>query len=172
MSKSNWSGLGEKRFDFSAFKSAGKTEYLIAGVLGVIILGAAYLTIRQFMGDTGPIGPITLMYKCDPNGTPKGCGHEFPKKVSDLMKELPPARDPSDEAMTLKINCPKCGAKSSCWQERQCPNPACKKWYIPNSTRAHYEALRSGRGDPMNVRDYCPWCKIDIQKWYIDHAPK
>jgi DNA-directed RNA polymerase subunit RPC12/RpoP len=114
--------------------------------------------------DDDSLASFTLVYQCEK------CGHEFPKKVGDLEKELGPVRDPSDEAKILKIDCPKCAAKTSCWQERQCPN--CKKWYVPASTKAHYEAVRTGRGEPAGIRDVCSHCKTDIQKWYIDHMPK
>jgi hypothetical protein len=170
MSKSDWSGLQGKRFDFSAFKSAGKTEYLIAGGLGLVILVAAYLTIRQVVPEKPRREEVTPMYWCDPNGTPKGCGNVFSKNMTDLLKEVGPVRDPFDEIKTLKIDCPKCHAKNSCWQEAQCPN--CKKWYVTNMTRAKYAAIRSRREAPMNIPDICSWCKTDVNKWNIEHRPQ
>ena len=165
MSDTKWSSLRGRRFDFSVIKG-GRSEYLIAGVLGVIIIGAAYMIYKGIAGESGPTGPTEVRFWCDPNGTPKGCGYEFTVKVKDLAV----AHNSGDELTLMKIHCTKCGAKRTCWQERQCPN--CKKWFVPLSTRMHYEALRTGRGDPTGIRDVCPWCNTDLQKWYIDHQPK
>jgi hypothetical protein len=159
MSRTNWSKYGIKRLDFS-FKGIGKSEYLVAAVLGLVIIGAAYGIYRGIAGPSQPKGPDWFMYKCEK------CGDE--RKVP--VKELPRPQHLADEADLMKLDCTKCGAKKSCWQERECPN--CHAYFVPQSQIAHWEAVRVGRGDPGGVRDVCPKCGTDINKWYMEHKPK
>jgi len=111
-----------------------------------------------------PRGPDSLHYKCgDPN-----CGYEFAVKV----KDLPEARTFADERDAMKLNCPKCRAEHSCWQETECPN--CHKFLVPESLIALYNSLSAnGRNRvPENVKDICPHCGTDLRKWWIEHGKK
>jgi hypothetical protein len=157
MSGANWSRLGGKRFDFSFIKNA-KQEYLIAGVLGVVILGSAYLMIRQFRGPGGTSGPSAFHYKCEK------CGNEFTIDVD----KLPVVHNMGDERSVMKQDCPKCKAQKSCWREMECPN--CHKYFVGESEKAHYDSLARGRGGDMgHAKDICPFCKTDVNEWYRAH---
>ena len=164
MSRTNWSEYGTKRLDFNFFSGGGgKTEYLIAGVLAVIILGAGIMIYKSVWGTSQTQkGPSEIHYKCgDPN-----CGNEFIVQA----KDLPKAQHYADEKDVMKLKCPKCGAEHVAWQERECPN--CHKFFIGDSTIALYNSLSAGRpGEPTNVRDICPHCQTDVNQWWIDHNP-
>ena len=157
MSRTNWSEYGVKRLDF---KGAGKTEYLVAAVLGLVIIGAAYGIYRGIAGPSQPAGPREFHYKCEK------CGHEFVMPV----EKLPRPQHLADERDLMKLDCPSCKTPKSCWQERECPN--CRKYFIPASEVAHWEDLGHGRGDRGNVPDICDKCGTDVNKWYREHPPK
>ena len=155
----NWSGYRGKRLDFSFFKGGGKTEYLVAGVLGLVIIIAIYMVVKQFFGgDIGDV-PDKLVFKCEK------CQAEFTKKLS----ELPQARNPAEQVNSMLLDCPSCKAQKSCWQTMKCPN--CKKNFIADSMRASYARLRSGgRGGPaQDPPDVCPYCKTNVNDWYAKH---
>lgn len=161
MSRIAWSKLRGKRLDFSMFRSGNRMEYVLAGVLGIVIIGAIVFTVKTyFLGGSDKFkGPSVLHYQCEK------CKHEFEKKPGDL----PVARHPGEEIDNMKLDCPSCGAKKSCWREIQCPK--CQRWYVSQNERNTYELGRRGRGSPDPVPDICPYpdCKTNYQEWYRTH---
>jgi hypothetical protein len=156
----NWSGYRGKHLDFAFFKGGGRMEYLVAAVLGIVIIGAAYLTIRQFFGDDTPSVSDKLNYKCEK------CGFEFTKKLS----EMPMVRNPGDQISAMKLDCPSCKAKGTCLREMECPN--CHKLFIGASEKAMIARFQSGRGSGPEPHDVCPFCKTDVQEWWKQHPRK
>jgi hypothetical protein len=149
-----------KKFDFSVLR-ARKQECIIAGVLGIVIVGSAWLVIRQFLGTDGKSGPSEFHYNCEK------CGNEFTMGVN----QLPPVHTMGDERNVLKVDCPKCKTQKSAWRESECPK--CHKYFVADSTKARYIALGpGGRGGVDNrVKDVCPLCKTDVNEWYRAHPP-
>ncbi|HUS47250.1 MAG TPA: hypothetical protein VNA25_25190 [Phycisphaerae bacterium] len=160
MSGMNTSGFSGKRFEFG--RGAGKSEYLLAGGLGVVIIAALALAIWGMFGGriSGPKAPTELHYKCEK------CQHEF----TVPLDELTAAPDAMDELQASVRDCPSCGAKQSCWRCIECPN--CKKYYISQSEKARLEAMRIGRTEPEGIQDKCPYCQTVMLEWYREHRNK
>ncbi|MFB3894046.1 MAG: hypothetical protein ACE15C_18720 [Phycisphaerae bacterium] len=146
-------------------RQLASTEYLLGGLLGVIIVGALVMVIyQQFIrgsGPTGVQGDGKLHYKCEV----PSCGNEF---IIDPNPPGPPdGKGPPmgpgprmDMAMGPQpMDCPKCGARQSCWPMILCPK--CHKYYLPQ------EKIRPGMGPQPSpqVRNVCPYCGTD----YIDY---
>jgi len=160
MNRTDWGRASGRRLDFGRF---AKTEYLIVGALGAVILVAVILVVANFVGGTTPPTRVSAYhYKCDK------CGNEFDKKPEDFPLE----RTPSDGAKKLLVDCPKCKAVASAWRMTQCPNPQCHKFYVSDLTTARYTAFMRGVGEPAGIQEKCPYCGTVVSEWYRQHPPK
>ena len=137
-------------------------EYLLAGTLAVIIVGSLGFTIWKFFGGkTGSNTPTEMHFQC------LKCKAEFELKPEEIPQ-------PSEQAMygpeSMFIDCPKCGAKQSCLPMVQCPNPDCKKWYLPEATK--FYAMNPAAAPTEELKDVCPFCNTDRIQWYREHRPR
>ncbi|MGA2265185.1 MAG: zinc ribbon domain-containing protein [Phycisphaerae bacterium] len=120
-----------------------KKEYLFVAALAVVIVIALILTIYfAFLGGgktklAAPAEEYT--YKCSK------CGNEFAvdQKTQWRIEE-------SDSRMA---DCPKCGAKQSAYPTVKCPNPACGKYFVLESTK--------NPNASSGAMDNCPYCKTN-----------
>jgi hypothetical protein len=134
---------GLKRFKLGS-GSAGKMEYVFAGALGLIIVVALFLTV--YYGIMG--GGSASVGKGDPNTHFQciKCKHEFTMAPNTIPQAaLAKADDPSN----VKLDCPACKAKGTCYIEVLCPK--CGTWYAPPSKIAFDQGK-------MGVPDVCPKC--------------
>jgi DNA-directed RNA polymerase subunit RPC12/RpoP len=158
MNRTNWRDVSGRRLDFGRF---ARMEYIVASILGVVILAAVVFAISSLVGDpirvrkTGP-----YRYKCNK------CGHEFARRP----EEFPSERSPSDGAKKLLVDCPKCQAVASAWRLTPCPSPQCGKSYASDLTKARYASLLRGIGEPAGVQEKCPHCGTVVAEWNRQHA--
>jgi len=148
---------GVKRSAPSRAGGKANMEYVFAGALAVIIVGALALTIYfVFVGDdTGGPGEDSHWKCLNPD-----CQYEFtmtPKQMSELPNR---ATGP-----TIRVDCPKCGTKDRAYLMIKCPK--CGKYYVPDSHK-YFEAAMQGQ----QIRNVCPYCKTDYAQWYRDNRGK
>ena len=134
-------------------RGAVNMEYVFAGRLAAVILGALVLTVYfSFIRSPGTkVKPIEEVHlKCDQ------CGHEFVEKIEDI--------DPSilrGAEFGIVLDCPSCGEKETAFQMNKCPK--CEKYYL---APAHRNPMAIANGAPgANV---CSHCGTDITQWTID----
>lgn len=139
----------------AGFWASGKMEYVFAGALGVIILGALALTLYfAFFGNeqNRTLGDGLAHLEC----LNPACKNQFTMPQQDVAPlEMPGQR----------ILCPKCQKKSAVSQS-MCPS--CKKWYL--DPRAVYDMSPSG--PPEGLKAVCPYCKTDMDEFYRAEAMK
>ena len=150
---------GSKRFDFGGGGGDKKNEYLMIGVLGLIIALALTFTIGRFVGcgKGGAAGDRKAMWQCTV------CGHQFEQEIDPM--ETPEMMDMGVPA----IDCPVCaeqGKKSPALSMTQCPN--CEKYYLSDRTKFMYENPLFV-GDERPPADICPHCGTDRGKWIREH---
>ena len=97
-------------------------EHVFAGALVAVIAASVVLTIWV---QTKPKGSskITLVdrkFKCD------ACGAEFTVAPAEYSKVPSPA---GPVPQTWK--CKNCGKENTAFEMIVCPNPKCKKWWLP-----------------------------------------
>ena len=189
MSEMKWS-LAAKRLDLGKGGSGSpKMEYVMVAVLGLIILVSLGLTLHSvFFGESGGPGAAPdgeLHFQC----TVPTCNHEFVKSGKDMEQLMPQALMP--EMGLLQLDCPKCGAKSTCLMMNKCPNPKCHKYYLSAPTVANAKAMAEARaaaaaagkdpkmavptfppGSEQQPQDICPHCTTNRVEWYINYYKK
>lgn len=186
MSEMKWS-LATKRLDLG--KGGGGSpnmEYIMVGVLGVIILVSLGLTLHSvFFGESGSPGAAgdgELHFQC----TVATCNNEFVKSGKDMEQIMPQALMP--EMGLLQLDCPKCGGKSTCLMMIKCPK--CGKFYLSDPMVANAKAVTEARAaataagqNPNTVvptfpaggeqlKDVCKHCGTDRVQWYIEYYKK
>ena len=131
-----------------------KTEYLFAGALGLIIIGA--LTLSIYFGVAGRRGKteeILLHYKCD------ACGEELTINPAEQPLDMRGIPENKDEMMRRPIDCPKCQAKGSAYRMMKCLAPECAKYFVP-------ESYRTQTGPWGGTDDICPYCGANMRELY------
>ncbi len=125
------------------------TEYLFAGALALVILGALALTIyfSFFRKSTGLKTelPTVYQFRC------VECGHEFTIDVEDLPSKAWRARG----AVPMHMDCPKCGVEDAAAELYECPK--CKKYYLPP---AHLDPESWQEG--LLGADVCEHCVFEV----------
>ncbi len=146
---------GSKHLNFSGGGGDRKVEFILGGILSVIILGSIALIVW----------PMFKSDKTEDNGMMKfeciKCGHKFEADTltpdGDPQVPLPGTVGPPPQ------KCPECGGDA--YPMIQCPE--CGAWYLPE----RYKDERT-RGVPTPgvemPRDKCPECGAD----YIDAVLK
>ena len=150
------SDITRKLFNFGQ-SGGNKVEYLLAGALGLIIVGALALTIHTSFGGGSRGKNRPIVFECTQ------CHHHFEQKAEDLYDmegmyggmEIP------------MLDCPSCGAQKSALLTTRCP--ACEKHFISQSTLMQVQYGASGQMPPEDVRDVCTHCGQDILQWYKDN---
>ncbi|MHC4982174.1 MAG: hypothetical protein ACYTF6_03270 [Planctomycetota bacterium] len=126
------------------------------GVLIVVILGALGITVWRLVGGERSASPGErgVMFQC------MECKHQFPP---EQIKEQQAARM---EESRGGFDCPKCGAKQSCYQMIRCPK--CGKYYLSEFTK-HMAEVFSGKKERSEEvkqwRNICPDCKTDREEY-------
>jgi DNA-directed RNA polymerase subunit RPC12/RpoP len=125
---------------FEMTRGSDKKEYLFVAALALVIVVALALTIYfTFLGGgTRKVAAGEFMYQCSK------CGNEF-----SIDQQTRWRLEESDKPLA---DCPKCGAKQSAYRMVKCPNPACGKYYVLETTK-----------NPAKVSadDNCPYCKTN-----------
>jgi len=148
-----WNASAHRKVKNLALGGGGglKTEYLFAGALGLIIVGALILSV--YFGFAGSRGeePVLVHYKCT------ACEEEFTINPAEQPMDTTGMAGEGDKIALaqLPIDCPKCGAKESAYRMRKCLNPECEKYFLPDSYRP---------GAPAAGRIICPYCGSDQGK--------
>ncbi len=129
-----------------------KMEFLMIGVLGLIIVAALVITaVSVFGGDGAKTGSEGLRrYHCD------ACGHEWELSPKEVAAEV--------EGMEA-LECPNCGEKAG-WAMTQCPK--CKHWYVSEQTKLHRRHRRYEAPSPEEeqYREVCPKCGTDRNEYF------
>ena len=145
------------------FRNSGKLdlggkniEYIVAGVLLVIIVVAVVLAVGPIRCGSDSIGksPGESRIKC------VKCGEEGvidPKKLSFYYREMEMRRDGAPVGM----DCDKCGEKKCVFLMTRCPK--CKKYFLPERI-TDPDAFAEG-----GSKEICPDCGTDLNKWYKEH---
>lgn len=123
-------------------------EYLLAGALAVVIIGAVALSVVSFLGgdeDEVPIGDPVAHFQC------QVCKKEWTSRFDEL-----PEGAVGPGGIERALDCPLCGAKNSSLHMTKCVNPDCGKYFVP--------AVGESPMDPR-VRPVCPYCKTDQLEW-------
>ncbi len=140
-----------------AFRPGAITgDQMFVAALVVIICGALGLTgyfTCSSPGSTNQTGPQGVSFKC------AKCDEQF---------SLDPDTMPMGERMELEhiregmqphaIDCKQCGAKKKAFEMITCPNPECKKLYVPMMYRAPLKQQQN----PKKYKDICPHCKMGL----------
>jgi ribosomal protein L37AE/L43A len=125
-------------------------EYVFAGALALIIIGALALSLNAVMGGGGPRGDVEdAHWKCE------ACEEVFVD--NDYLPEEEMIEGPG----VAELDCKACGAEDSVFLMIKCPN--CEQWYIPESHR-QWEAVEEG----AEIRDICPHCGTDYVQYWLD----
>ncbi|NLW87078.1 MAG: hypothetical protein GXY38_09420 [Planctomycetes bacterium] len=149
-----FSDITRKLFSFGQ-SGGNKTEYILAALLGLVIIGALALTINTYMGGNKPKAQ-EIIFEC------ASCKHQFEVKPEELYSE-DSAYGPMMDMPVL--DCPSCGTKKSCWQTSKCP--ACGGRFISQSMMVQMQYESRGQMAPQEMmRDVCPHCGQDIIEWY------
>ena len=131
-----------------------RKEFLLMALLGAIIVGAIVVAIVTIIPSSPGGGQSEMHYLCTK------CGAESVVKIKDLPPEAR-MTVPSPMGGLPPIDCPKCGAKASAYQERQCINPQCRKWFVPTFQ------LPGRPGVPPGI--ICPHCKVNQTEYAAAH---
>jgi ribosomal protein S27E len=139
------------------FRNSGKldlsgknVEYILAGVLLVVIVAAVVLSLGSIRC-SGPSFELPDSYrvKC------VECDEEWEIKPDEAMDF---GREVREEL--IGVDCDKCGEKECVFLMIQCPK--CKKHYLSKSI-ADPDAFVEDKH-----KDICPHCGTDMHKWYKD----
>ena len=172
MSPNVWRSRDCKRFEFGRM-GGNKVEYILAGALALIIILSLFVTLTGVIwGRGGSRKDVIHHLICEK------CGHEFkktPQELAELSEELGQMYGGPDAMMLMQmrgpiLDCPKCGAEKSCWLAVRCPN--CEKWVLSQVQRVLYEAHRTRRQPPPDLRDICPHCRTDTMEWHKERSRK
>ncbi|MFW6132354.1 MAG: hypothetical protein ACOC8F_00550 [Planctomycetota bacterium] len=141
-----------------------KQEFLMIGVLGLIIVGALAIAIGSMFGGRG--GGQTVdeyRFQC------QACGHEW----SVTPAELEQMEAPPEEMMMMGpdqlMECPECHEHAG-MPMRQCLN--CEKWYVSPQTKFWIRAYGPSGGEGLpeeEPKDICPHCGTDQVEWRREH---
>lgn len=149
-----WSNLGAKQLNLRGGGGGGKgMEYLLASALVIVILGAVGMLIRSALGGGENGAPDGVHYVC------KQCKNDMVKKFDQVQVNLDPKTN-----LPLGLDCPKCGAKNSCFQAMKCPK--CGKYYIMASQMAN--PMRPG--PMMDLQNICPYCNTNFLQYTREHS--
>ena len=140
-----------------------KMEFLMIGVLGLIIVGALVITaVSVFGGDKRQAGgDAETRYHCE------ACGHEWARSMDEL--------DPEEATMregACKLKCPNCGEQEGL-PMTQCPK--CDKWYVSPQIRSMAEYRMSPDGPRPGAEpapDVCPHCGTNRTQWFHEQRRK
>ena len=176
-----WSKPGTKHLDLSRGGGDSKTmEYLLVVSLGIVILGSIVFFIVSLTGGggTGVSGAKDMHFECtaEIGETAKVCGHQFIKSFEELNKERPQVMAEEMEGGTIRLDCPKCGAKRSALPMVACPK--CKKHFLLASTKMladmqdNIGEAGDQRPDLSTAEDVCPHCKQNRIEWYREQYKK
>jgi len=171
MSNSAWQSPGIRKLNLGGGGGGGgdrKMEYLLVGVLALIIVGSLAGVLWQIFGGgtSAPSGPPVLRFKCSK------CGHEWEKDMSQMEPDNPEFMMGPGGYMAAQ-DCPACKEKATGDQMVQCPNPDCKKWYVSEQMKFE-RRMMMGQATPEEQppKDICPYCGTDRVDWYYQEAKK
>jgi len=142
-----------------------RSEYLLIGAMGVIIVAALWLAIGvpfglwPFGSGGGSSGPSEYHMRCP------DCGYEFVLSREEYNEEWQRQQREGEMEMEmmavggrLRMPCPKEGCDGWAYEMVQCPNPDCGKYYIPDD--AYDPSLAMDPGPEGNPEGVCPYCKM------------
>ena len=132
-------------------------EYVFAGALALVILGALILTV--YFGFIHTPGGLEEALQSEFTFRCVKCEHEFTKERDDLPVYV--LRIMGEGLMF--IDCPKCNAKDSAYQLVECPK--CKKLYLAPAY-SDPEAYLQG----LPGANVCEHCGLDVGKWFREHG--
>lgn len=163
-----WQDPDIKRFEIGRMGDK-KMEFLLAGLLVVIIVVSLFLSLGKFFwsGD-GRTLDSSVHLAC------LVCDYEFEishEEADKITKDLGRYGGPSGMMAMMSstrgpfTDCrnPECGKKMSAWVALQCLNPECKKYYVSDLRVAAYKSLQAGR-QPKDFPDKCTYCGKDQQQ--------
>ena len=134
MLKAIRSSLGNKRLDFGG----QSTEYILAAVLALIIIGSLVLAVRHFFFSVPTPKEVTYHFKC----TNPQCQHEFTIDSDDLPDDaIQPGQD------LVAVDCEKCGGTKCAVEMSYCEH--CQMYFLPQI-----------RED--GIYFVCPKCKMEV----------
>ena len=143
-------------------------NHMFAVALVFIICGAlaltGYFTCRS-PGSTNQDGPQGISFKCDK------CDAQFVLDLDTMpMGERMELEQIRDSMQSNAIDCTQCGAKKKAFEMITCPNPECKKPYVP----AMYRTPLKQQQNPKKYKDICPECKMGLTEARVKarNAPK
>jgi len=143
-----------------ALRGGGRgMEFLLAGALGLIIIGSLGLTLYSLFGEPGAAGGTGRelpRFQC------QKCGHEF-AMPSEKVYEMVPETELSRYGIA-RLDCPKCGARKSALEMTKCPK--CGKYYLSEGMKARGDAFtqREPKAGEQAHREVCPHCGTDRDK--------
>lgn len=133
-------------------------DQMFAGALVLIICSAlaltAYFTCTPPGGNKGTGVPQGIWFKCD------RCGEELSLDMEAMtMGERMEIQHVREGMQPHAIDCIKCGAKQKAFEMLTCPNPECKKRYVPAVFRSPMKQVNN----PEKYKDICPFCKMELK---------
>ena len=145
-----------------------RSEYLLIGAMGLIIVAALYLALGVPLGwppfreggDTS--APDEYHMRCP------DCDHEFVLSREEHAEEWQRQQDEGNMDMAavgspyLRMPCPKEGCDGWAYEMIQCPNPDCKKYYIPDA--AFEPELAIAPGPEQSAEGTCPHCDMPYRE--------
>lgn len=150
------------------FRNSGKLnlggknmEYILAGVLLLIIIAAVVLSVGGIQcggGTAGPGGqPMVKCVECDEEWEiSQEEASRFNREMERSME-----REGGDTSIGWGWDCPTCKKEGCVFLMIQCPS--CKKYYLSKRYTDPAAFVKAGR------RDICPECDTDVYKWYSEH---
>ena len=148
----------------TGFRNSGKLdlggknmEYVLAGVLFIIIVASIVLSVGALKcggGSAGPTGKPRV--KCTE------CKEEWeigPEDVRKFEREM--ERERERGVAPVGADCDKCGKKECVFRMSQCPK--CKKYYLSKRITDYEAFVEDGK------KEICPHCGTDLHKWYREH---
>ena len=136
--------------------AGGRTEYLFAGALVLIVVAALGLSIYFAFGGRGndfERPDPNVPYECE------ACGHHWTVN----MEDIDPDRAMASEGPIIEP-CPSCGAPDTGYPMTKCPK--CGKYFLSEYHRDWQLMGEEGQDE------LCPHCGLNINEYYRQELEK
>lgn len=142
------------------FRNSGKLdlggknmEYILAGVLLLIIVAAVVLALGPIRCGKESVGPAGKpMVKC------RECGKQWEVKREELRNY---EREMEMGGTPIGTDCPYCKEEGCVFRMQQCPK--CKEYYLSKRITDYEAFVEDGK------KEICPKCGTDVYEWYKEH---
>ncbi len=156
--------------------SGNKMQYILIGTLGLVIV-ISLIPIILGIGGKRRVNyePKDMHFFCMETEkefvlTPDDIKKLVKKKEDgqDAMGPMGPMMGPGMMGFDMFVESPYTNKKTGVAM-RECPNPSCKKYYVPEHIKAMYYEEAPTKEQMQTV---CPHCRTNLREWYKKNRKK